>query len=88
MSQTKSINFSGKCSIIRKSYYPPIKLDPKKKNELALIRLETYNSIPNIDENNNLIICEVNTEVLNIKIPTGSYELSQINDVIQKQLEI
>ena len=55
---------------------------------MALIRLETYNSIPNIDENNNLIICEVNTEVLNIKIPTGSYELSQINDVIQKQLEI
>ena len=29
----------------------------------------------------------MNGEVLIIKIPTGSYELSKINNVIQKQLE-
>ena len=54
---------------------------------MALIRLGIYNYISNVDENNNLIICEVNGEVLNLKIPTGSYELSQIIDVIHEQLE-
>ena len=84
--QTISINLSRASSDIRTSIYPPIKLDPNKRHEMALIRLETYNSIPNVDENNNIIRYELNGETYDIVIPTGAYELSQINEVIQNRL--
>ena len=82
--ETISITLSRATSNIRTSIYPPIKLDPNKRHEMALIRLETYNSIPNIEENNNIIRYEINEETYEIVIPTGAYELSQINEVIQK----
>ena len=84
--ETISINLSRASSDIRTSIYPPIKLDPSKRHEMALIRLETYNSIPNVDENNNIIRYELNGEIYDIVIPTGAYELSQINEVIQNKL--
>lgn len=84
--KTQSINLSRVTSDIRTSIYPPIQLDPNQHHEMALIRLETYNSIPNIDESNNVIRYEYGNEIHDIYIPTGAYELSQINDVIQSKL--
>lgn len=83
--ETISINLSSASSNIRTSIYPAIKLDPNKRHEMALIRLETYNSIPNVDENN-IIRYEINGETYDIVIPTGAYELSHINEVIQNKL--
>ena len=84
--QTISMNLSKASSDIRTSIYPAIKLDPSKRHEIALIRLETYNSIPNVNENNNIIRYELNGETYSIVIPTGAYELSQINEVVQNKL--
>ena len=50
MPEKISLNLSKDCSIIRTFIYPLIKL------EMALHIPETYNSIPNVDENNNLIL--------------------------------
>ena len=70
--ETISINLSRANSDIRTSIYPPIKLDLNKRHEIALIRLETYNSIPNVDENN-IIRYELSGKTYDIVILTGAY---------------
>jgi hypothetical protein len=80
-----SINLTRESSDIRTHFYPPLQLNPSKRHEIALIRLETYNSIPNIDEGNNTLRYEIDGVSHDIIIPTGAYELSQINDVIQSK---
>ena len=55
----------------------------RKKYVLNLIELLTFNSIPNIDTNCNKIYIGTKTIVL----PTGSYEITDINNYIQTQLE-
>ena len=66
------------------NFSPPLYLDPKRKYEFALVNLETYNSIPNINSSNNTLIYTTNVRTDNIRwktitIPVSSYELSQIN---------
>jgi hypothetical protein len=80
-----SINLTRESSDIRTHFYPPLQLDPTKRHEIALIRLETYNSIPNIDTGNNVMRYEIDGVSYDIIIPTGAYELSQINDVIRSK---
>jgi hypothetical protein len=67
---------------------PPLYLDPKKKHELALVNLETYNSIPNIVASNNSFVYSPDNGAnwKTITIPEGSYELPQICTEIQLQL--
>ena len=48
--------------------------------------METYNSIPNVNETNTIFRYEVSSQIHDIIIPIGAYELSQINGVIQKKL--
>ena len=81
-----SINLSSQQSDIRTSISPPIKLDPKKRHEMALIRLETYNSTPNVDESNNIIKYKYQGTMHEIEIPVGAYELAEINEYIQSKL--
>ena len=65
------------------SYFPPIVLPSDKRYCLGLVGFSSYNSIPNIDENNNLFTIGTKT----IRIPEGSYELQAIGDYIKSQLE-
>ena len=58
--------------------------------EIALLNLETYNSIPNIDESNNIFVYGVSTDHRlkhEIEIPVGSYDITDINNVIQKTMK-
>jgi hypothetical protein len=80
-----SINLTRESSDIRTHFYPPLQLDPTRRHEIALIRLETYNSIPNIDVENNVMRYEIDGVSRDIIIPTGAYELAQINDVIRSK---
>jgi len=70
------------------SFQPPIRLDPKKEYESAFLSLETYNSIPNITENNNTFKYSTdNGETWKIiKLPIDAYEYTQIADEIQRQM--
>ena len=81
-----SINLSGRSSSITTCIYPPIHFNPTKRHEIALVRLETYNSIPNVDEKCNVFRYWVGEDRHDITVPTGAYELSDINDIIQEQL--
>lgn len=66
-----------------------IHLDPEKNYEVALLSLDTYNSIPNIIENKNNILCYSVDDGLtwkSVALQTGSYELQGINNEVKRQM--
>jgi len=79
---------SGKTSDFTTKYSPSIILDPGKKYEAALLSIDLYNSIPNITDKNNKFEYSTSAGVTwkVIIIDPGSYELSAINDEIQRQM--
>ena len=66
-----------------------IELDRDKVYEIALVNLETYYSFPNIDETNNVFIYSPDdgNSWEKIKIPIGSYEIDDLNNTIQFEME-
>ena len=72
--------------IIVKKCNPPIQLKKNRPYEIALVNLETYYSIPNINNKNNTFTYSANegADWHDITIPTGSYDIDDINDVIQR----
>jgi len=82
----KSITLTSTESELKASVYPPISLDPNGHHELALVSLDMYHSIPNIDYRNCMFRYKYSNENYTIELPTGSYEITAINDYIQKKL--
>ena len=70
-------------------FNPKLELDEKKVYEIALVNLETYYSFPNIDETNNIFVYSPDNgnSWVKIKIPEGSYEIDDINNTIQHEME-
>ena len=69
-------------------FKPPIHLDKKKVNEIAITNLKTYYSFPNIDRSNNCFSYSPgeNTPWFDIIIPEGSYHVEDINEFIQREM--
>lgn len=82
MSDSFTLTLSGTSSILEAHYFPPIELSPFKNYTLGLVELLTFNSIPNIDVGSNKFY--LGEEV--ITIPTGSYEIQDIESYLQKAL--
>ena len=70
-------------------FNPKLELDREKVYEIALVNLETYYSFPNIDETNNIFVYSPDNgnSWVKIKIPEGSYEIDDINNAIQHEME-
>lgn len=88
----KSITLTqtGKTPDFTTKLSPQIRLNPNKKYEAALLSINLFNSIPNITEINNIFKYSIDNGV-NWKIITldkGSYQLSTINDEIQRHMVI
>ena len=68
---------------------PKIELDRNRVYEIALVNLETYYSFPNIDDTNNVFVYSHDQGVrwTKIKIPTGSYEIDDLNNTIRFEME-
>lgn len=81
---SKLFKFSGKSSILSWNLEEPLELDENVDYGIGLINLETYHSFPNIIEGENNKLYIDNDE---ISFPTGTYELSDINEYIQKHLD-
>lgn len=75
-----TLTLEGKSSLLQASYMPPIELQGEWN--IGLIDFHTYNSIPNVEENNNVIV--VGNHI--IEIPVGTYELEEINQVVNSIL--
>ena len=82
------IDLSGKTCDFTTLFRHPIILDPNKKYEAAFLSLETYNSIPNItDENNKFVYSADNgRNWKTITLAKDAYELVEINNEIQRQM--
>lgn len=84
MSQTFTLK--GRSHRLEAYFVPPIELDSKYEYSLALISLNTWNSIPNIEPGKNkLYFIDRDLEKI-LEIPTGSYEIDDINTYIQNQV--
>ena len=68
---------------------PTLQLDRDKEYKIALVNLETYYSFPNIDKTNNVFVYSPDSgnSWVKIKIPEGSYEIDDINNTIQHEME-
>ena len=68
---------------------PSLQLDREKEYEIALVNLETYYSFPNIDETNNVFVYSPNNgnSWVKIKIPEGSYEIDDMKNTVQHEME-
>jgi len=80
MSRSFTLTLNGNEPITNISYFPPIELT-NGEYECALIDFHMYNSIPNVDINNNLF--HIGDKV--IQLPIGSYELNDIYDFLKKK---
>ena len=70
MSDSLTFTLSGTSSILDAQYFPPIELSPHRQYVLGLVELLTFNSIPNIDKNNNKFY--IGDHI--IELPIGSYK--------------
>lgn len=86
MDDSLTLTVSGRSSILEAQYFPPIELSPNKTYVLGLIELLTFNSIPNIDESNNKFYLRGQKGDDIIVIPTGSYEIEDIENFLQTVL--
>lgn len=75
-----TLTLSGRTSQLSAEYFPPLDLD--KVYVCGMIDFQTYNSIPNVDERNNVFHIGEHA----IEIPEGSYEIENIADYITDKL--
>ena len=91
MSESLILSLSRQSSELETSYFPSIELTSEKNCVLGLVELLTFNSIPNIDNNNNKFhiveLHKVDDKVVvdikeTIEIPVGSYEIEDIENYL------
>lgn len=81
---SRSFTLTGTKSELSVDYFPPINLKENKQYKLGLVGFYTYNTIPNIDVGKNRYYYGVLSQYFSI--PTGIYEISDIDLVLKKQL--
>jgi len=89
-----TVSLTGTSSTLRSTLFPALRLQKGKLWEAALLDLTTYNSIPNISEGINNKIHYYKTKdkkgnyskLEEFSLPTGSYEIDNINEVLQTHL--
>lgn len=85
MDETLTLSLSGTSSVLESQFFPPIELSKNKNYVLGLVELLTFNTIPNIDKDNNkFYILEEEDDP--IVLPVGSYEIEDIEKYLQKHL--
>src|SRR5437588_1933629 len=82
MSQT--LTLTGKGNTLTTTYHPPIKLEGAYG--LGLAGFYGCNSIRNIFPGNNKLYYIKKKEVVHVEIPSGAYEIEELNKFIQNGL--
>lgn len=78
------ICLTSRDSRMKCTLFPPFDMTSSEEWEMGFIDLMTYNSIPNVEEGeNNKIYIEGENEIV---LPTGSYEIEDINRYIVTEL--
>lgn len=82
MGDSLTLSLSGTSSLLETQYFPPIELETGKNYVLGLVEFLSFNSIPNIDIGKNKFYAGKEVIVL----PTGSYEIEDIERYLQEAL--
>lgn len=80
---------SGNNGELQCSFNPAIYLNGDY--EMCMVSLQTYNSIPNVKDNNNIFRYSISTKAYDwreIKIPEGTYDVEDLEGYINKQLKV
>jgi hypothetical protein len=77
-----TFTLKGYGNVLSANYSPPINLDARFEYSIGLVSLSTYNSIPNIQSGNDVFYYGDKS----VKIPTGAYEISDIEKYLQNAL--
>lgn len=77
------LTLSDNSSDITVNYFPAINLEDGEYR-CALIDLQTFNSIPNIDQKNNTLHFDDDKVIV---LPTGNYEIEDINRYVKKKFK-
>ena len=92
MYESVTLSLTGNTTILSTNYFPSINLH--EDSEIALLCLQTFNSFPNITENNNEFAIEVidpnnNTDLMvcYIKLEEGCYEIKDIEHRVKEQID-
>lgn len=81
------IEVTGTQSVISSPIFPPVILDDEKNYVIGLLSFTTYNTIPNIQQGCNTLHYKDHGGIdKSVTLPTGAYELSDINRYLQKKL--
>lgn len=83
MENSLTLSLTGNSSVLEAQYFPPIELSRDKNYVLGLVDFSTFNSIPNIDTGCNYFYIENYL----FEIPTGSYEIEDIERYIQSRVK-
>lgn len=84
-----ALTLSGRGSSLHANYFPPIDLGEEHSFECGLLNLNTWNTIPNIDESNDEFFYKKSGEYSEIvKIPHGSYEIKDLAQYLQNELKL
>lgn len=84
-----ALTLSGRGSSLYANYFPPIELGEEHSYECGLLNINTWNSIPNIDESNDEFHFKKSEEYPEvIKIPHGSYEIKDLAQFLEKELKL
>lgn len=81
-----SFTLSGNSSTLSYDFNPPIYLDVNVDYEIGLVNFNSFNTIPNVDETNNVFLWGDVQKIKEFKIPIGSYELDDLIHVIKKHI--
>lgn len=76
-----TLTLSGSSSILTSEYFPPIELP--QDYVCGLVDFQTYNSIPNVEENKNNLF-HIGDEIF--MLSTGSYEIDDIARTLEGKL--
>lgn len=82
-----TLTLSGNSSSLHASYYPEIVLDDRFQYMCALVDFNTYNSVPNVCDNNKFHIKKEDGTDMELVIPEGAYDAQEIIDLLNSELK-
>lgn len=83
-----TLTLSGNSSQLQSQYFPPIDLSDGQY-VCGLVDFQTYNSIPNVNDSNNVFQFGVKGgPPIKITIPIGTYEVEDLGQYFKKQMEL
>lgn len=77
-----TLTLTGNTSELTANFHPEIELDENFDYSCGLLNFYTFHSIPNIHSKNNILNFTYNGDEIDVKVPTGSYELDEIAEYL------